>query len=99
MTPLFRVIFAQLKKIIHKKSIIKDWIANHREKFEDNVQKEIAKIEGREKTDCTFHGLRHRYARDRYNEEIQKGLTERQARIQVSHKLGHGRDEVTKVYL
>lgn len=79
----------------HATESIKDWIYNNRDKFQN---KEL--VSGiREKTDCGFHGLRHKYARDCYNVDVRRGLTGRQARIQVSHKLGHGRDQVTKVYL
>src|SRR5699024_2178492 len=74
---------------------IKDWIYNNRDKFQD---KNVIAGE-REKTNLTYHGLRHKYAREQYHNHLKNGLTERQARIQVSHKLGHGRDEVTKVYL
>jgi|SRR5699024_8479908 len=75
---------------------VQDWIYNHRDKFQN---KDIVLKDGREKANCTLHGLRHHYARERYEKELQKGLTERQARVQVSHRLGHGRDEVTKIYL
>lgn len=74
---------------------IQDWVYNHRDKFQDKA----TQVGHREKSDCTFHGLRHKYAREQYNKNVRDGLTERQARIQVSHKLGHGRDEVTKIYL
>src|SRR5699024_4426153 len=54
---------------------------------------------GRERTENTLHGLRHQFARDQYYDNIKKGLTEKQSRQEVAIMLGHGRDEVTKIYL
>jgi integrase/recombinase XerD len=47
----------------------------------------------------TFHGLRHAYAREQYHERIDKGMSAREARQEVAELLGHGRDDVTRVYL
>src|SRR5699024_2820072 len=54
---------------------------------------------GREKSRNTLHGLRHSFAREQYNNRIKKGLTEKQARKEVAKLTGHGRDEITKIYL
>lgn len=64
---------------------IQNWIANHRRKFTDRK--------------VTIHGLRHRYAQERYAEALQRFGDERKARAEVSKLLGHERDEVTRVYL
>lgn len=47
----------------------------------------------------TFHGLRHTYAREQYETRVQQGMTEYNARLEVSQLLGHERDEVTRIYL
>ncbi len=47
----------------------------------------------------TFHRLRHTYAHEKYDEYINKGYSEYQARKKVSKLLGHHRDEVTRIYL
>ena len=47
----------------------------------------------------TFHGLRHTCAAQWYRESIQAGRTPYEARLAVSRLLGHGRDDVTKIYL
>src|SRR5699024_9568776 len=39
---------------------IQDWVYNHRDKFQDKT----TQVGHREKSDCTFHGLRHKYARE-----------------------------------
>lgn len=78
------------------KAKISDWLYNNRHKFED---KNIDHNNLREKSNLTFHGLRHKYARDNFNKNIAEGMTEKQAKFDVSHKLGHGRDAVTNKYL
>ena len=47
----------------------------------------------------TFHGLRHTRAAEWYQGRIQKGGSLYQARKEVAKLLGHGRDDVTRVYL
>ena len=47
----------------------------------------------------TFHGLRHTYAAEKYQGFIVAGKTPYEARKAVSRLLGHGRDDVTKIYL
>lgn len=47
----------------------------------------------------TFHGLRHTYAAEKYQGFIHAGRTPYEARKAVSKLLGHGRDDVTKIYL
>lgn len=46
-----------------------------------------------------FHGLRHTYAVERYQDFIRRGMGEMEARKRVSELLGHHRGEVTNVYL
>lgn len=47
----------------------------------------------------TFHGLRHTYASEKYQGFIAAGRTPYEARKAVSKLLGHGRDNVTRIYL
>ena len=47
----------------------------------------------------TFHGLRHSYAREQYLRYRAEGFSTLNARQSVAMQLGHGRDQVTKVYL
>lgn len=47
----------------------------------------------------TFHGLRHTRAAEWYQERIQRGRSPYQARKEVAKLLGHGRDDVTRIYL
>ncbi len=47
----------------------------------------------------TFHGLRHTYAAEKYQSYINAGKSPYEARKAVSQLLGHGRDDVTKIYL
>ena len=47
----------------------------------------------------TFDGLRHTYAAEKYQGFIVAGKTPYEARKAVSKLLGHGRDDVTNIYL
>src|SRR5699024_8000637 len=78
------------------KTRISSWIRNHRETFQ---QVFLSDEDDREKVDCTFHGLRHTYAREHYHKNISEGMNEKQARKDVAERLGHGRDAVTNKYL
>jgi len=47
----------------------------------------------------TFHGLRHTYAAEKYRSLVAAGKTELDAHYEVSRLLGHGRPDVTDIYL
>lgn len=47
----------------------------------------------------TFHGLRHSYAARRYQYLIACGFSALSAHLEVSHRLGHERSDVTNCYL
>ncbi len=47
----------------------------------------------------TFHGLRHTKAAEWYQEFIQEGKSLYEARKAVSRLLGHGRNDVPRIYL
>ena len=61
------------------------FIAYHRKEFTENR--------------ITFHGLRHTYAHEKYDEFIRSGKNDAEARRCVSELLGHHRDDVTRIYL
>ena len=61
------------------------FITYHRKSFTDNK--------------ITFHGLRHTYAHEKYDEFIKDGKTDFEARKRVAKLLGHHRDDVTRIYL
>ena len=61
------------------------FIAYHRKEFTENR--------------ITFHGLRHTYAHEKYDEFIRSGKNDTKARRCVSELLGHHRDDVTRIYL
>lgn len=51
------------------------------------------------KYDISSHDLRFTYARDSYEEKVQNGLTETQAKLEISSSLNHKREEITNYYL
>lgn len=88
------------------KQSVQDWIYNHRDSFQDKDR--VPSWEARanfkdtgniQKGDLTFHGLRHQWARETYNNFLNKGYSETQALKSTSVLLGHSRIEVTIWYL
>ena len=47
----------------------------------------------------TYHGLRHTYASEQYQQLVASGASKLEARLKVSHLLGHNRPEVANTYL
>ena len=47
----------------------------------------------------TFHGLRHTYAAEKYQELVNGGMSDLDAHFEVSRLLGHERADVTNIYL
>lgn len=68
---------------------IQNFIVRHRKKVER---------ENRESR-MTYHGLRHSWSALQYKIRIESGMSEHKARREVSELLGHGRDDVTRIYL
>jgi integrase len=85
---------------------VQDFIYNHRDKIQDSDRAETGhNLAENERGALTAHGLRHSYARERYEElveELKENLSderaEKVAREQVAEELGHGRDTVTFIY-
>lgn len=85
---------------------IQNWIYNHRYIFTE--EQASLQIDERyqndlnidfERTKLTFHGLRHAYARNQYEMVKKSSLNKKNARKYVAELLGHGRDDVTRIYL
>ncbi|MCU9595778.1 site-specific integrase [Caldibacillus thermolactis] len=82
------------------KKSIQNWIINNRSKFAeqvDNWHNQLNDTTYRSK--LTFHGLRHAFARERYQDFIRKGFSPQTSRKMVAEQMGHGRDDVTLIYL
>lgn len=82
---------------------IQNWIYNNRAKFEALVDQAHDQLKNKNettfRTKLTFHGLRHAFARERYQEFIRKGFSPQTSRKMVADQLGHGRNDVTLIYL
>lgn len=94
----------QTHGLSHKqaKDRIQNFIYNHRHKWSEVAQHNLLNVDNPEfrvRENLTFHGLRHSYAREKYRENLAKGMSEKEARKDVAMRLGHGRDQVTKIYL
>lgn len=82
---------------------VQNWILAHRPAFQSETEpdqdylKELDAFVEEHKP--TFHGLRHSYAREQYLRYRAEGFSMLNARQSVAMQLGHGRDQVTKVYL
>jgi len=106
-----RVLFDNVRGSTAKaKKSYQNWIANHRIAFEEKNREaaeafrkkaeEVKKQGLKIKVDkITAHGLRHKYAQDRYDLYLKKGFSDKRARMAVSEELGHHRLAITKIYL
>ena len=68
---------------------VQKFLLDHRKELQD---------EGDDRP-LTFHGLRHTYAAEKYQELVDGGMTELAAHFAVSQLLGHERPDVTDIYL
>lgn len=94
------------KNIRDVKQSIQNFIYNNRDKFSNldrikswEAKENYKKTDVVEKGNLTMHGLRHTFAKQQYYNFIQKGYTEKEAKLEVSRLLGHNRGEVTNIYL
>lgn len=93
----------------HKQAMksIQNWISNHRGIFTEeqfSVSNNDAKYLEQMKIDyqrqnLTFHGLRHAFSRELYHNVLIIGKSPENALKYVSEILGHGRDDITRIYL
>jgi len=86
------------------KKSIQNWITNNRSKFADHSSPKLDQFDCNNnsfvvRTNLTYHGLRHSFAREKYREFISKGFSRQTSRKLVAEQLGHGRDYVTLIYL
>jgi len=105
--PINLTIEIQLKKMLaitprgHKLFVAPDdktHLAMHR--FQNFISRYRSDIQDIDSTrPLHFHGLRHTRAAEWYEEFMTQGMSEKQARLAVAKLLGHGRDDVAKVYL
>ncbi|MCT7540183.1 hypothetical protein N5T82_10040 [Aliarcobacter cryaerophilus] len=52
-----------------------------------------------QKYDISSHDFRFTSARDKYEEKINNGISEKEAKLQISAELNHKREEITDYYL
>lgn len=89
---------------------IQNWVYNHRSKFQDdslrnkqNLEKfkQIAEKQGfkMRSENLSFHGLRYKYAQNRYEVLKKEGFSENAIKEKVSRELGHYRPSITNIYL
>ena len=74
-------------------TVIKEFqrfIRTHRQRIPPPDSDRTAKL--------TFHGLRHTYAAEQYTRLRLTGLSKKDANKGVAKLLGHGRDDVTRIY-
>src|SRR5699024_233878 len=65
------------------KKRIQNFISTHRQKWSDiesNNKQAVDDSDSRVRENLNFHGLRHSYAREKYRENLSKGMNEKQAR-------------------
>lgn len=74
---------------------VQNFINRHRDKFQDEKRKQGDETITQ---NITFHGLRHTYAQEQYQQALDRNLRDYDARLVVSKLLGHERDDVTRIY-
>lgn len=72
---------------------VQDFVRNNRQKVLDPANTRPQGVE------ITMHSFRHAYAKEQYDRFIQYGMSEKQARFEVSKLIGHSREDVTRIYL
>lgn len=80
------------------KARVQNFILDSRDDIQDSDRGAHDKEE-RVRGEISYHGLRHFYARETYQELRQSGLSDRESRAILSKRLGHGRVEVTYIYV
>lgn len=90
-----RVFVKQDEKTHNVIKEIQDSVRENREFYYDNERL----LEATGGVELTFHGLRHSYAYEEYQERLESGLSVLEAEKEVSKLLGHSRPEVTRIYL
>lgn len=88
-----------MKVHIFKKQV-QDFIVSNRALVQSEDRKKTGhNLTKEDKGALTFHGLRHTYARNFYRDMRNRGYTDKATRQVLTEVLGHGRIEVTYVYV
>ena len=77
---------------------VQNFLNRNRDHYQDESRSQERNQGDEIVRNITFHGLRHAYAQDRYQQAKDDGLSDYQARLEVSRLLGHERDDVTRIY-
>jgi integrase/recombinase XerD len=72
---------------------VQDFIRTHRNKVYDPLNTRPSGVS------VTVHSMRHAYAKEKYEEIIRRGLSEKDARLETSYLIGHSREDITRIYL
>jgi len=79
---------------------VQNFIGYHRDKIQDLDRSNSGhNLVEHERGALTTQGIRHSFAREQYFKLRENELSKDDARLEVSHMLGHGRDSVTYIYL
>ncbi len=77
-----------------------DFLVKNRAEIQDDTRQTTAhNLEKGDQGALTWHGLRHTYAQDYYTEMRKKGYSDQASRQKLTEVLGHGRIEITYVYV
>lgn len=72
---------------------VQDFVRNNRQRILDPTNTRPPGV------GITMHSFRHAYAKKMYDSFVKNGMSEKQARLEVSKLLGHSREDVTRIYL
>lgn len=91
--------YIQDRTIYKYEKQVQRFIYNHRSMIQDKDRALTGhNLESYERGALTVHGLRHMYGRERYSDLI-KATTIVKAKKQISKELGHGRENITLIYI
>ena len=85
------------EKLLVPKGVHTDRAINHLQFFIMRHRDEVRTVNS--DRPMTFHGLRHTYAAEKYQELVNSGKSPLDAQFEVSRLLGHERPDVTNIYL
>ena len=85
------------EKLLVPKGVHTDRAINHLQFFIMRHRDEVRTVNS--DRPMTFHGLRHTYAAEKYQELVNSGKSPLDAHFEVSRLLGHERPDVTNIYL
>jgi len=94
-------VFCPKDKSVHQlKKHTQEFIGKNRSTIQDTDRRKTAHgVHNHERGALSFHGLRHSFSRIEYERLIAELKNDRQARKELSQRLGHSRIDITKTYL